>query len=61
MADGTLGIFHAPEAAYSTKPNIRYPGTAAQVTAAAAKAVVVVNDRLAPGVTISGLTPIISN
>lgn len=42
-----LPIVLSPEAAYATKPNIAFPGTAAQATAAEAAAQTRINDALA--------------
>lgn len=56
MADASLIIPVAPEATYMLKPNIRFPGTSAQATAAATRAAALVNDRLPSGVTIAGGT-----
>lgn len=56
MADGTFGLFQSPESTYGTKSNIRFPGTSVQATAAATKAVTIINDRLPTGVTISGIS-----
>lgn len=38
----------SPEVAYVTKPNIKYPGTQVQATAAEAAAQLRLNDALAP-------------
>ena len=55
MADSSYDITISPEAAYATKPNIRYPGSQTAANAAATRAVSVINDRLPSGVTITGL------
>lgn len=41
-----LPIVTCPEACYATKPNIAYPGTSAQATAAETTADTLVDDRL---------------
>ncbi len=56
MADGTLAVNISPEATYGTRTNIRYPGTQTAATAAATRAIAVINDRLPSGVTIAGVT-----
>lgn len=56
MADSSLAINVSPEATYGTRSNIRYPGSQTLATAAAARAVSVINDRLPTGVTIAGIT-----
>jgi hypothetical protein len=50
-----LPLTSCPEATYATKPNIRFPGTTAQATAAEVIADTVVDQRLASvdGVTIA--------
>ncbi len=49
-------IVLSPDTTYATKENIKYPGTAAQATAAETAADGRIEDALPSGVTVTGLT-----
>lgn len=42
-----LPLVSCPEACYATKPNVAFPGTSAQATAAESRADTIVDERLA--------------
>lgn len=56
MGDATLLICLSPETTYATKPNILRPGSQADADAAEVRADARIEDALADGVTIAGLS-----
>jgi hypothetical protein len=56
MADATTHLSLSPATSYSTRNNIKFPGSSTRATAEEVKAATRINDGLKSGVTISGTT-----